>query len=260
MTNPVRARVDGWGITTATQSEAVQGIIAAASRREPLTVFTLNLDHLVKLRADDRFRAAYRNADVVTADGAPIAWLARAQDASIERATGADMVLPLSIAAADAGLPVFMFGTTRAVIAEAGRRLVAQARGLIVCGGLSPSAAFDPEGPEADGAIDAIARSGAAICYVALGAPKQELFAARAKARGLRCAMICLGASLDFITGEQARAPAMLRHLGLEWAWRLASNPRRLARRYASCAMVLADLVMVAPLREAIGRTRGSSL
>lgn len=255
------ARVDGWAITAATQADAIATIMASARDHQPLAVFTLNLDHLVKLRSNEAFRAAYRAADVVTADGAPVVWLARSENRGISRATGADMVLPLTIAAADAGLPVFLFGTTSDVIEHAGRELVARSNGrLKIAGGLAPSACFDPDGPEADAAIDAIARSGAPICYVALGAPKQELFAARAKSKNLKCAMICLGASLDFITGQQVRAPSGLRKLGLEWAWRLATNPRRLAKRYAYCALLLADLVTVAPMRQVLGRSRGSGL
>ena len=79
---------------------------------------------------------------------------------------------------------------------------------------------------------------------VALGAPKQELFADRALARHPRLGFVCIGAGLDFISSEQARAPKALHGTGLEWLWRLALQPRRLARRYWMCARLLAELAL----------------
>jgi exopolysaccharide biosynthesis WecB/TagA/CpsF family protein len=242
--------VGGWRINTPNMDTAIAAIIRRAKARKLFTVFTLNLDHLVKLRSDERFRQAYRNADIVTADGAPVAWLARLQDRNVIRATGSDMLVPLLDAAAVAHLPVFFFGSTEEVLAKAANEIGNLTDGLLkIAGTLSPSHAFDPEGPEADRAVESIRRSGARICIVALGAPKQEIFAERARAKGLACGMICAGASLDFIAGAQIRAPELFRKLGLEWIWRLATNPRRFARRYAECALVLADLVIAEPAR-----------
>lgn len=252
-----KATVDGWCITTATLSDAIDAIVSKARAREAFSVFTLNLDHVVKLRRNEKFRDAYRSADIVTADGWPIAWLARAQDRSVRRATGADMLLPLAHDAALAQLPIFLFGTSADVMARAGRELGDYTDGLIdIAGTLSPSQTFDPEGAEADAAIDMIKASGAQLCFVALGAPKQEVFAAYARRKGLECGMICIGAALDFLAGTQVRAPEMLRNSGFEWAWRLATNPRRLARRYGECALVFADLVLLAPLRQRVPRPR----
>ena len=251
------ATVDGWGITTATLQSALHDIVEAAKAGRAFTVVTMNLDHLVKLRRNSAFRNAYQNADIVTADGAPVAWLARFQNSSVQRTTGADLLLPLADAAAQARLPVFLFGTSADVMARAGRELGHHTDGLLdIAGTLAPSRDFDPEGPAADDAIAAIKRSGAKLCFVALGAPKQEIFAERASAAGLACGMVCIGAAIDFIAGEQVRAPVALRNNGLEWVWRLATNPRRLGRRYAECAVVLADLTIFAPLRQRLGRAR----
>ncbi len=253
----VKAKVDGWGITVATLPEAVDAIIAKARTGLAFSVFTLNLDHIVKLRRNTRFRDAYRAADIVTADGWPIAMLARSQDRSIRRTTGADIVLPLIQEAALQQLPIFLFGTSADVMARTGRELGDQTDGLIdIAGTLAPSNTFDPEGAEADGAIAMIQTSGARLCFVALGAPKQELFAAYAQSKGVACGFICVGAALDFLVGTQVRAPETLRNSGFEWAWRLATNPRRLARRYGECAVVFADLVFLAPVRERVARAR----
>lgn len=246
---PPIATVDGWAINLADQATAIDAIVAAAKAGGSYTVFTLNLDHLVKLRSSDAFKRAYRNATFVTADGEPVARLARRDDPTIVRTTGADLMLPLAEACAKADLPVFLFGTSPGVLAKAGARLVQNTEGrLEIVGTLSPPPGFDPEGPEADAAITRIAQSGARICFVALGAPKQEIFAARAQAQGVQAGFVCIGASLDFLAGEQIRAPRAFQRAGLEWLWRLGSNPRRLAARYAQCALLLAELTLLAPL------------
>ncbi|MCB1522172.1 MAG: WecB/TagA/CpsF family glycosyltransferase [Hyphomicrobiaceae bacterium] len=245
---PLLASVDGWGINVATMSDAIKAITDAAGRGEGCAVFTLNLDHLVKLRRDAKFRSAYRSARFVTADGAPVARIARAQSPGIERTTGADLVLPLALAAAEQGLPVYLFGSEPGVLGRAGRRLVENTEGrLSIAGSEAPAMGFDPESAAADAAIDRIAASGARICFLALGAPKQELLAARAVARGAPVVFVCIGAALDFLAGSQTRAPRFLQNNGLEWIWRLATNPRRLATRYAQCALLLARLTFTTP-------------
>jgi exopolysaccharide biosynthesis WecB/TagA/CpsF family protein len=244
-----QALVDGWGINVATLSDAVSAIIAAARDSQAFTVFTLNLDHLVKLRTSAAFRAAYASATFVTADGAPVARLARRQSPMIERTTGADLVLPLAAAAAKAKVPVYLFGTSPTALAEAGRELSDYCDGaLAIAGSSAPPMNFDPNSVESDAEIDRIAATGARLCFVALGAPKQELFAARALARGVPVGFVCIGAGLDFLAGEQVRAPHFMQSTGLEWIWRLALNPRRLAARYASCAVLLAKIALIEPL------------
>jgi exopolysaccharide biosynthesis WecB/TagA/CpsF family protein len=242
-------KVDGWPITLPNQTEALEAIVRSGTAGESFAVFTLNLDHLVKLRRNKAFQNAYRCAQFVTADGAPVARLARRQGPPVERTTGADLVLPLADACARHRLPVFLFGTTPGVLAIAGQKLSEYAGSeLDIVGSLSPPKDFDPEGPAADAALARIAQSGARICYVALGAPKQELFAARALAKGIKVGFICIGASLDFLAGEQVRAPRAFQKAGLEWLWRLGTNPRRLTLRYAQCAVLLAELTLFQPL------------
>lgn len=246
---PKVARVDGWPITLPNPAAALDAIVGAALAGEGFSVFTLNLDHLVRLRGDAAFRKAYRQARFVTADGAPVARLARRQGAPVERTTGADLLLPIAGACARHRLPVFLFGTTPGVLAIAAQRLSEHTGGdLDIVGSLSPPRNFDPESEAGDAALDRIARSGARICFVALGAPEQEIFAARAVAKGIAVGFVCTGASLDFLAGEQVRAPQALQRAGLEWLWRLGTNPRRLAARYAQCAVLLAELTVFQPL------------
>lgn len=203
------------------------------------TVFTLNLDHLVKLEHDPAFRAAYDQATYISADGAPVVAMARRQGASLVRVTGADLVRPLCGAAALARVPVHFFGTSPETLATSVAVLRCEYPRLIVADFESPPYGFSPFGVDARAAAERIAASGARICFVALGAPKQEIFAEFARRWAPGVTFVCIGAALDFIGGRQSRAPEVLQVAGLEWLWRLVHDPRRLGKRYALSALYL---------------------
>jgi exopolysaccharide biosynthesis WecB/TagA/CpsF family protein len=232
------------GLNVATEAELIERILADARAGEGGTVFTLNLDHLVKLETDPTFRIAYDRATYVTADGAPVVMLARAAGADLRRVTGADLVVPLCRAAAAAGLPVHLFGTSDAVLARSAEELKREAPGLTVAGVESPPMGFNPFGVQARESAERIAASGAKICFVALGAPKQELFADTATIWAPGVTFVCIGAALDFIAGAQSRAPRAVQAIGFEWAWRLMHDPRRLSVRYLRSAGYLLRYVL----------------
>lgn len=233
------AEVDSWQINVADRAALIENILADVRAGQGGTVFTINLDHLAKLRRDATFREAYRRARYVTADGAPVVVLARAMGAEIERVTGADLVLPLSRAAAAAGIPVYFFGTSESVLATAVDRLRAAVPGLAVAGCEAPPMGFDPRGDAAAAAARRIEATGAGICFVALGAPKQELFADEAVRTGGGVIYLGVGAALDFIAGHRVRAPRLLQRIGFEWAWRALQEPRRMIPRYFENGMWL---------------------
>jgi len=249
-------RVDGISINVHSMHQAVSTITAAAESGHGFCVFTLNLDHCNKLRTDPRFLAAYRRARFVTADGFPIVLLGRLNGVPVRRTTGADLLEPLSAQASRTGLPVFILGPSPAVIARASEELQRRVGELAVVGSYAPGPNFDPESLEADAAIERIRRSGARLCFVALGAPRQEIFAARCLERAPGVGFVCVGAALDFLAGTQVRAPRFFQEHGLEWLWRLLSNPQRLAARYLRCAAVLPRLVIDA-IPQAITVRRG---
>lgn len=250
------AIVDGQKINLPNTVETINALLAASKRGDGYSCFTLNLDHLVKIRTNAEFRKAYSTATFVTADGAPVAMLARRHWKEVERTTGADLFIPLCKAASMAKLPIYLFGTEHAVLEIVARRLTHDTAGQIVIAGLeAPPQDFCPTSAEADEALEHIRCSGARICFVMLGAPKQELFAARAVERGIACGFVCVGAAADFLTGRQKRAPQFLQNLGLEWLWRMGHDPRRLGLRYMRCALLFAQLVVL----EAVHTIRGGS-
>jgi len=200
---------------------------------------TLNLDHIVKIRHNLAFRAAYARHSHVTADGNPIVWLCRFAGQKVDLIPGSELIDPVAGLAARLAVKVAFLGSTEDSLQAASAALRALHPGLEIVAIISPPMGFDPEGPAADASIEALRASGASLCFLALGAPKQELFAARAQAGLPRVGFLSIGAGLDFLSGSQSRAPLLVRRLALEWLWRLVSNPRRLTARYAACFAIL---------------------
>jgi N-acetylglucosaminyldiphosphoundecaprenol N-acetyl-beta-D-mannosaminyltransferase len=206
-------------------------------------IATLNLDHVVKMRRNPAFLRAYRAHSHVVADGNPIVWLSHlAGRGDVGLVPGSELIEPIAALAARLGTPLAFLGSTDTVLRAAADRLEADHPGLKVASCLAPPYGFDPEGEAADRMLDEVAASGARICLLALGAPKQEVLAARGIARHPQLGFLSIGAGLDFIAGHQVRAPVWVRKIAMEWLWRMLSNPRRLARRYLDCALVLPSL------------------
>lgn len=206
-------------------------------------IATLNLDHVVKMRRNPAFLRAYLAQTHVVADGNPIVWLSRlAGRSDVRLVPGSELIAPVAALAARLGTPLAFLGSTEPVLTLAAERLKADFPGLEVAACLSPPYGFDPGSAAADAMLDQVAASGARICLLALGAPKQEVLAARGLARHPELGFLSIGAGLDFIAGHQVRAPLWVRKIAMEWLWRMLTNPRRLARRYLDCALVMPSL------------------
>ncbi|MFN3644906.1 MAG: WecB/TagA/CpsF family glycosyltransferase [Gemmobacter sp.] len=200
---------------------------------------TLNLDHLVKLRRSAVFRSAYAAQDLVVADGNPVVWLSRLARRPVALVPGSELVLPLARLATDCGVTVALLGSTDATLQAAAKHMRHAVPGLQIVLCLAPPMGFDPEGPQAQEMLAQVAASGARLCFLALGAPRQEQLAALGRRLAPGVGFVSVGAGLDFLAGTQVRAPVWVRRLALEWLWRMVSNPRRLAGRYAACAAIL---------------------
>lgn len=206
------------------------------------TVATLNLDHIVKLRQHPAFHDAYARHSHVVADGNPIVWLRSVMGQPVELVPGSELVMPLADLARQADVPVALLGATDATLALAAERMQADLPGLRIVARIAPPFGFDPSGAEADRILSEIDASGARLCFLALGAPKQEILAIRGAEKLPRCGFVSIGAGLDFIAGTQQRAPVWVRRIAMEWFWRMATNPVRLTKRYAQCFAILPGL------------------
>ncbi len=217
-------------------------VAARFARHDGFALATLNLDHLVKLRDDAAFRAAYRAHDLVTADGNPVVWLSRTAGQPVTLVPGSDLVLPLCRAAVTADVPVALVGGRATTLDRAAERLTEEVPGLQIVLKHAPPMGFDPNSPMADDILHAVGASGARLCFLALGAPRQEILAARGRTAVPQVGFASIGAGLDFLAGDQARAPAWVRAIAMEWFWRMATNPRRLAGRYFRSGLALPGL------------------
>lgn len=243
MTSSALAYVDGQIISARDRTDLLRHVESSIDAGSGFTLYTLNMDHLVKRRQSAAFRALYARATFVTADGWPVVTLARRQDRAMERTAGADLVIPLCRLAARRALPVHFYGSRAEILEAAASKLAELCPGLEIAGREAPPFGFDPLSEAGRDATFRIAASGARLCFVALGAPKQEIFSDFARDIAPKVGFVCIGAGLDFIAGAQTRAPSALQRLRLEWAWRLASQPRRLGMRYIRCGLLFARLV-----------------
>lgn len=216
---------------------------------EGFSLATINLDHLVKLRASASYRQIYAAQDLIVADGNPIVWLSRLARRPVSLVPGSDLLRPLLEIAVQDAVPVAFYGSTPAVLAQAALNLNAEMPGLRVVWSGAPAMGFDPTGAEAVTALAAMQASGARLCIISLSAPRQEAFAAFGRTQAPAIGFCGFGAGLDFVAGQQSRAPLWMRKLALEWLWRVMSAPRRLIPRYIACIAILPGQV-VAALRQ----------
>jgi len=211
---------------------------------------TLNMDHLDKLRRDSAFQTAYAAQDLVVADGNPIVWMSKLAGRPVDLMPGSDLVLPLTRLCAAHDVPMALVGSTQDSLERAADVLHRQAPGLQIVACIAPAFGFNPEREEARRILHQVALSGARFCFLALGAPKQERFAALGRELTPHIGFASVGAGLDFLSGSQTRAPRWVRKLALEWLWRLLSSPGRLAGRYARNFAVLPGHVLRSVFRK----------
>jgi N-acetylglucosaminyldiphosphoundecaprenol N-acetyl-beta-D-mannosaminyltransferase len=198
-------------------------------------VLTLNADHVRLLHTDPAFLAAYRTADFITVDSQYIFWGLRWLKRPVaEKVCGSDLVPAfLAHTRADPAVKVFLLGAAPGVAERAAQRINARAGREQVVGHFGPSMNFVNDPAEVGDALRRIGDSGANVLMVGLGAPKQEVWLARHRAAlpGVRVFM-GVGATIDYEAGHVRRAPPAWRQCGMEWLYRVLTEPRRYAWRY----------------------------
>lgn len=226
-------------VNMASRAALMDALHRRFAARQGFALATVNLDHLVKMQASPGFTAAYAAQDLVVADGWPIVALSRLARRPVELMPGSDLVLPLAHLAADTGRKVAFVGSTEKALEAAKAALQAEVPTLDVAMVHAPPMGFDPESDAAGEILHRLKKKDISLCFLALGAPKQEAFAARGRQVAPSVGFASIGAGLDFLSGRQQRAPRLFRRLGMEWLWRALSSPRRLIPRYARCFAIL---------------------
>jgi len=216
----------------ATDYDAARGLIMDwASRGESRCVCEAPISMVMEAYDQPRFRECINAADLVTPGGMPIVWFMRLLGVHRQpRVYGPELMLRVCQAAAPAKVPVGFFGGTAEVARDLVRRLELRYPGLPVVFVHSPPFRSLTAHEDED-ICAAIASSGCRILFVGLGCPKQERWMAEHRGR-IQAVMLGVGAAFDFISGHKPQAPRWLQQAGGEWLFRLATEPRRLWRRY----------------------------
>ena len=207
--------------------------LAERSRRDHFAyVVTPNVDHLVRLHGGGPRAASlvmsYARAALCLCDSRVLQRLARLCGLSLPLVPGSDLTAALFERVIDDGEEVAIVGGTPELLGRLQRRFP----NVIFHQHIPPMGLADKPGAIAE-AAEFVASSGARFALLAVGSPQQEMVAMNvAERRGAAGTALCVGASLDFIAGIERRAPRWARRAGLEWAHRLAAQPRRMWRRY----------------------------
>lgn len=230
--SPGSIEVLGTRVHAITRADAADRVTWWALGGESRSVAVATVNNVMEGYDDHDYLAVMRRADLITADGMPLVWALRLFGAPVaRRVAGTELTQAILRRAAPNGIPVGFFGGTPEVLDRLRGWAEETFAGLDVAFAVSPP--FRPLSEEEEEQVVAdIAASGARIVFVGLGCPKQELWMDRVHGR-LPAVTVGVGAAFDFLSGSKRRAPRFMQRAGLEWAFRLGSEPRRLWRRYA---------------------------
>lgn len=229
---PKRADVIGVQVSCVDYDTAVSCILDAA-RSGQYGVVSCQAVHAVVTASGDRsLREQVNRFSMITPDGQPVRWaLNWLHGAQLrDRVYGPELTLRICRAAAQHGVPIYLYGGSPKTLEALQQRLCDQLPDLGIAGSESPPFR-DLTEEENQLACERINRSGAKIVLIGLGCPKQDFFAAK-NADRIHAVQMCVGAAFDFHAGAKPMAPAWMQRSGLEWLFRLWCEPQRLWKRY----------------------------
>jgi N-acetylglucosaminyldiphosphoundecaprenol N-acetyl-beta-D-mannosaminyltransferase len=231
--NPVpRVNILGVGVTPVNLAQAVATLEKWCEEGRREYVCCTSVHGLVEAQRDPEVRCALNRAGLTTEDGMPLVWWCRrAGFSGAGRVYGPDLLAAMCEIASQRGHRHFFYGGSPRVVEKLVLRLTQRYPGLVVAGYRSPP--FRPLTDEEDAAdIAAINETRPDFVWVGLGMPKQEQWMARHVGKINAAALLGVGAAFDFLSGEKLQAPKWMQRSGVEWLFRLMTEPRRLAHRY----------------------------
>jgi N-acetylglucosaminyldiphosphoundecaprenol N-acetyl-beta-D-mannosaminyltransferase len=225
----VRIRMLGCSIDVLTLGETVQRIERAISARVTTQHVAINAAKLVKYQTDGILRGAIDGCELATADGQAVVWASHVLGRPLpERVAGIDLMHALLAAAQVRGHRIYLLGARAEIVDRAAAAIESAYPGVSIVGRHHGyfSAESEPD------VVAQVAGARPDILFVALETPAKELFLARNRERLGIPFVMGVGGAFDVLAGMRRRAPRWMRRAGLEWLYRLAQDPRRLARRY----------------------------
>ncbi|HUG68356.1 MAG TPA: WecB/TagA/CpsF family glycosyltransferase [Pirellulaceae bacterium] len=254
VTWPKKFDVLGVQVSATDYDEAVSAIIGAA-QASCSSVVSLHAVHPVVVASGDaKLRAKVNTFEMVGPDGQPVRWALNLlyRTGLKDRVYGPELMIRICERAAACGLPIYLYGSTEAVLRELQINLTQRIPDLVIAGVESPPFR-ELTAEEAEEVVQRIRASGAAIVFIGLGAPKQDEFAYALRGR-LALPLVCVGAAFDFHAGTKRMAPRWMQRRGLEWLFRLVQEPRRLWRRYFITNSLFLFKLMLTVLRRRVLR------
>jgi N-acetylglucosaminyldiphosphoundecaprenol N-acetyl-beta-D-mannosaminyltransferase len=227
-------RILGVDVSAITVQDALAEIASWIAKRTQHYVCITGAHGVIASRDDPTLRDIHNSAGLVTPDGMPLVWMSHALGYKrTRRVYGPDLMRALSGVSARRGYRQFYYGGAETVAERLANTLAVTYPGLQIAGYHCPP--FRSPTPEEDEAI--ISQINAAkpdIVWIGLSTPKQEFWMASHMGRIEAPVMIGVGAAFDFLAGLKPQAPVWMQRRGLEWLYRLSTEPRRLWRRYAT--------------------------
>lgn len=254
-----RVYVCGVGVSAIDMDTAVASIERWIEARERKYVCVTGAHGVAESVKDPALREIHNCAGLVTPDGMPLVWISRLRGFSrVARVYGPDLMLSLCERSQHKGYSHFFYGSTPAVLGALVSNLRRRFPRLAIAGAYSPPLGWDACTADKVG-VELINAAAPDIVWVGLGTPKQERWMAARRADLSAPVLIGVGAAFDFLAGTRRQAPAWMRSHGLEWAFRLATEPRRLLGRYAIAVPLLSRQLLLAWLG-AIGQRVRSAI
>lgn len=219
-------------VSTGSYKDITGSILDLAQNRTSSYTCVANVHMLVEAHLDKNFASVVNNADVITPDGKPITWGLRLMHHQLQdRVAGMDLLPSLLEGACERKVPVFFLGGTERMLERTKIFAADKCPDLEIAGTFSPPFRTLTD-DEIEEIVQKINASGAGLVLVAMGCPKQERWMASMKGR-IQASMVGIGGALPVMIGQQKRAPLWMQKVGMEWAFRLGQEPRRLFKRYA---------------------------
>jgi len=222
----------GIGVDAVDYEAAVHQILEAARHQRGFTVSALAVHGVMTGVSDPEHRYRLNRFDLICPDGQPVRWMLNlsASAGLTDRVYGPFLTLKLCKQASEKGIPLFFFGSSQQVLERLSTSLKERFPGIRIAG-TRPSRFRKATPQEIEQDVHAIKESGAAITFVGLGCPRQEVWAYEMKDK-LGMPIISVGAAFDFLSGNLEMAPPWMQRMGLEWFFRLLKEPGRLWQRY----------------------------
>jgi N-acetylglucosaminyldiphosphoundecaprenol N-acetyl-beta-D-mannosaminyltransferase len=236
----------GFSFCAAPRNVILEQIRAMAGSNRACSVIFANAHVVVEAHRNPRLRSAVNSASMVVPDGVPIAWVLKVKgQKDAARYSGPDLMQDIFHAG---GGSHFFLGSTPATLDGIRRKFKGHAVGFY-------SPPFSDNGfskEELAKQLEMIEKAKPDFVWVGLGATKQEYYVTEMASKASGGVWLGVGAAFDFYAGPKPRAPKLLQNMGLEWAFRLATEPRRLAMRYLTTNPAFVKLALLELLRERI--------